>query len=51
MIYLGQQNIVHRDLALRNILVAIVGGKQECKYVVKISGKSTVVVVVECGLK
>src|SRR4051812_10800587 len=42
MQYLSQQNIVHRDLALRNLLVAAsVTG--ESRYTIKISGLSTLV--------
>lgn len=35
MIYLGEMNIVHRDLALRNLLVSVVG--ESTAYIVKIT--------------
>jgi hypothetical protein len=37
MQYLSQQKIVHRDLALRNLL-ATVGDKKGIKYLVKVGG-------------
>ena len=38
MLYLNQQSIVHRDLALRNLLVAQ-GDKPGMKYIIKIAGE------------
>ena len=37
MQYLSQNNIIHRDLALRNLLVAA-AEKQGMKYKIKIAG-------------
>ena len=38
MNYLSEQNIIHRDLALRNLLVAP-SQKEGIKYLVKVAGK------------
>ena len=51
MVYLSDNNIIHRDLALRNLLVAPGGGKT--KIVVKITGSlflkfPLIVQILEC---
>ena len=39
MNYLSKQNIIHRDLALRNLLVTERINKEGIKYIVKVAGK------------